>query len=124
MLKKNVKVRSNLKKNIFDIYWVLYQSFFLKSPDLLNYYISGLIKRNIKKVWQIFLILKISLPDFCKVLNIRGVKIQLKGRINGSKRSRIIKIQYGRIPLTTISSDIYYSFNKVMTIHGAYGLKI
>jgi ribosomal protein S3 len=33
-------------------------------------------------------------------------------------------MQYGRIPLQTVSSNVYYSFNNVMTVHGLYGLKI
>ena len=72
---------------------------------------------------QIFRVLSLSFPYFCDIFEYKGIKLQLKGRINGAKRSRVIQIQHGRIPLSTISADINYSFNKIMTIHGLYSLK-
>lgn len=124
VLKKNVKIRGPLQKKIFSLYLILYQSLLLKNPELFSTYLSFLIKKYIKKTGQIFIILKSSLPGFCKFFGCRGIRIQLKGRINGARRSRIWKMQYGRIPLQTVSSNVYYSFNNVMTVHGLYGLKI
>merc|ERR1712072_722086 len=112
----NVRVRGQLQKIIFDLFLILYQSLILRNPEFFGLYISLLIKKNIKKTGQIFMILKASLPSFCLLVRCRGVRVQLKGRINGSRRSRVWKIQQGQIPLQVISSDVYYSFNKVMTI--------
>lgn len=123
-LKRNIKIRGPLQKIIFDLFLVLYHSLLVRNPKFFGFYISLLIKKNIKKIGQIFIILKVVLPSFCLLLKCRGIRVQLKGRINGARRSRVWKIQQGQIPLQTISSDVYYSFNKVMTIHGVYGLKI
>jgi len=123
-LQRNIRVKGPLKNKIQDLFLVLYQSMLLKSPAILNSYLVNLIKYNIKSVRQIFSILENSVPYFCTVFNFKGMKIELKGRINGSKRSRVQKIQYGRIPLSTISSRVFYSMNKSMTIHGVYSLKI
>jgi len=123
-LKRNVRIRGQLQKILLDFFLILYQSLLIRNPEFFGYYISLLIKKNIKKTGQIFMILKVSLPSFCLLLRCKGVRIQLKGRINGARRSRVWKIQHGQIPLQVISSDVYYSFNKVMTIHGVYGLKI
>jgi len=123
-LKLNVRARGNLRKEVFNLYLVLYQSFKFKSPNFFSLYFIILLKKNIKKVGQLFAILRFSLPSFCLLFGFKGVRFQLKGRINGARRSRIMQVQSGSIPLTTLSNNIYYSFNKVMTIHGIYGLKI
>merc|ERR1711865_711188 len=109
-LKLNVRARGNLRKEVFNLYLILYQSFKFKSPNFFSLYFIILLKKNIKKVGQLF--------------GFKGVRFQLKGRINGARRSRIMQVQSGSIPLTTLSNNVYYSFNKVMTIHGIYGLKI
>jgi len=123
-LKLNVRARGNLRKEVFNLYLILYQSFKFKSPNFFSLYFIILLKKNIKKVGQLFAILRFSLPSFCLLFGFKGVRFQLKGRINGARRSRIMQVQSGSIPLTTLSNNVYYSFNKVMTIHGIYGLKI
>jgi len=82
-------VRGALQKKIFDLYLVLYQSLLIKNPKFFGSFITLLIKKNIKKIGQIFMILKVSLPSFCTLLRCKGVRIQVKGRINGARRSRI-----------------------------------
>lgn len=123
-LKKNVRARGELRSSLNMIFLILYQSMLLKSPEIFGNHISFLIKTNIKGVRQIFMLLTRLLPYFSRLMNYKGIRIQLKGRINGSKRTRVHKAQYGNIPLSTVSKNIYYSFNKVMTIHGVYSLKI
>jgi len=124
LLKRSVRVRGSLKNKVHDIILVLYQSMLLKHPQMLNNFLASLIKYNVRSVRQIFSILATLFPYFCNVLNFKGIKMELKGRINGSKRSQSQKIQYGKVPLTVISSRLFYSYNKVMTIHGVYSLRI
>ena len=126
MVKKNSRARGQLSQNIIFLYKILYHSLKLNNPNLLSEHLTFLIRRNVKKnfTMQIFRVLSLSFPYFCDIFEYKGIKLQLKGRINGAKRSRVIQIQHGRIPLSTISADINYSFNKIMTIHGLYSLKI
>jgi len=126
MVKKNSRARGQLSQNIIFLYKILYHSLKLNNPSLLSEHLTLLIRRNVKKkiTMQIFRVLSLSFPYFCDIFEYKGIKLQLKGRINGAKRSRVIQIQHGRIPLSTISANINYSFNKIMTIHGLYSLKI
>lgn len=124
ILKRTTRARGRLKNEVYDIILVLYQSMILKYPQMLNNYLVPLIRYNIKNVRQIFLILSNLFPYFCKVLKFRGIKIELKGRINGSKRTQITKLQYGMVPLMGIADSLHYSYNKVMTIHGVYSLRV
>ena len=55
---------------------------------------------------------------------ILGYKIQIKGRINGSKRKRKNTFQEGCIPLSTLNKDIKYTFDEFITKAGTCSLKM
>lgn len=55
---------------------------------------------------------------------ILGYKIQIKGRINGSKRKRKNIFQEGRIPLSSLNKDIKYTFDEFITKAGICSLKM
>ena len=89
MVKKNSRARGQLSQNIIFLYKILYHSLKLNNPNLLSEHLTFLIRRNIKKKFtmQIFRVLSLSFPYFCDIFEYKGIKLQLKGRINGSKRS-------------------------------------
>jgi hypothetical protein len=55
---------------------------------------------------------------------IKGLKIQIKGKLNGKDRSLIYRIKLGSIPLSTISQKINYNLFPVNTLFGCFGVKI
>ena len=55
---------------------------------------------------------------------LEGVRIQVKGRVNGAERYRKENFQSGRISLQTITNKIVYCYKPVYTIYGVCGLKI
>jgi ribosomal protein S3 len=55
---------------------------------------------------------------------LKGIKVQIKGRVNGSERSRKETFQVGNISLQTISSNVKYIYKPVFTIYGVCGLKV
>jgi ribosomal protein S3 len=54
----------------------------------------------------------------------RGLKLTIKGRLNGARRARVIVIQKGKVPLNTISANISYGFSNAMTIYGLCSVKV
>merc|ERR1712159_63471 len=48
-LKRNVRARGSLKKEVFNIFLILYQSILFKNPEMFGYYITSLIKKKNKK---------------------------------------------------------------------------
>ena len=54
----------------------------------------------------------------------QGIKIIIKGRINGSEIARSDKIMEGRVPLHTIGADIDYDFAEAATTFGRIGVKV
>lgn len=54
----------------------------------------------------------------------QGCRIQLKGRLNGSERSRLEQIQHGRVPLQTLSAPIDHSMGEFHTPFGICSIRV
>lgn len=53
-----------------------------------------------------------------------GIKIIIKGRLNGSIMSKKQIFKQGKLPLQRISADIKYYFGYIRTIYGVIGVKL
>lgn len=56
--------------------------------------------------------------------NIKGIKIQVSGRLNGAEIARSEWVREGRVPLQTLRADIDYSYQTAQTIYGILGVKV
>ena len=56
--------------------------------------------------------------------NVRGIKIQVSGRLNGAEMARSEYIREGQVPLHTLIADIDYSSKQAVTIYGILGIKV
>ena len=56
--------------------------------------------------------------------HIKGIKIQVSGRLNGAEIARSEWIREGRVPLQTLRADIDYSYKRAQTIYGVLGVKV
>ena len=56
--------------------------------------------------------------------NIKGIKIQVSGRLNGAEIARSEWIREGRVPLQTLNANIDYAAKKAHTIYGILGIKV
>nr|YP_009105865.1 ribosomal protein S3 [Microthamnion kuetzingianum]AIT94725.1 ribosomal protein S3 [Microthamnion kuetzingianum] len=59
-----------------------------------------------------------------KQARVKGIKIQVSGRLNGAEIARSEWVREGRVPLQTLRADIDYSFKTAKTIYGLLGIKI
>lgn len=55
---------------------------------------------------------------------IKGIKVQVSGRLNGAEIARSEWIREGRVPLQTLRADIDYSYKRAQTIYGVLGIKV
>jgi small subunit ribosomal protein S3 len=55
---------------------------------------------------------------------IRGLRIQISGRLNGADIARTEWIRIGRVPLQILSADLNYSNKTASTIYGLLGVKV
>lgn len=54
----------------------------------------------------------------------QGVKISMSGRLNGVEIARRETLSAGKIPLTTLRSNVDYTNHTAETIYGAIGIKV
>jgi small subunit ribosomal protein S3 len=69
-------------------------------------------------------ILKGMLDQVEKNRNVKGVKIELSGRLGGAEMSRREWLSRGTIPLHTLRADIDFSRSTAATTYGAIGVKV
>ena len=69
-------------------------------------------------------VLKTTLEQVEKSRVIKGMKIQVSGRLNGAEMSRVEWLSTGRIPLHTLRADIDFARDVARTTYGAIGVKV
>jgi small subunit ribosomal protein S3 len=124
-LKRKVK---NQNYNMWFYYFYIMKKT-RPSSLLIAYFLKKILEtRSLKKKQRFFFN---NLRRFLNIfknnklfLNIKGIKIHVKGRLNGRNRSSLYKIQIGSIPLSTISQRISYTFIPAFTIYGSFGIKV
>ena len=55
---------------------------------------------------------------------LKGIKIQIAGRLNGAEIARTEWVREGRVPLQTLRANIDYSYKTAQTTYGILGIKI
>lgn len=110
-LNKNKNKHYSFQFNFFD-------NPFLNSTLLAKYITQQIVSRVPFRRILNFVILN------TKQLNMKGVKIQLSGRLNGAEIARSEWLREGKTPLHTLNAKIDYTSLHVKTIYGIIGIKI
>ena len=56
--------------------------------------------------------------------SVKGIKVQISGRLNGAEIARSEWILKGRVPLHTLRAKVQYDSRKARTIYGLLGVKV
>lgn len=132
-----LKIKKYRKKNFFDLltkaqnFTTLYslnpkltiQIFELSNPDSNPYCLADFLAEQLEKRIAFRRAVKKSLRRAQRT-KIRGIKIQISGRLNGAEIARSEWVREGRIPLQTLRAEIYYCYRTVKTIFGILGIKV
>lgn len=86
--------------------------------------IAQQVAENLEKRMPFRRVLKSMLDQVEKNRNIKGVKIQVSGRLNGAEMSRAEWLSRGTIPLHTLRADIDFARDVARTTYGAIGVKV
>ena len=65
-----------------------------------------------------------SIIERAQEQQIKGIKIQIAGRLNGAEIARTEWLREGQVPLQTLRADIDYSYKTAQTIYGILGIKV
>ncbi len=68
--------------------------------------------------------LKTTLDSVKRNRDVKGVKIEVSGRLDGAEMSRREWMSDGRIPLQTLRADIDFAKDTARTTYGAIGVKV
>jgi ribosomal protein S3 len=69
-------------------------------------------------------VIKDAKQNSMKHPKIKGIKIQVSGRLNGAEIARSEWVRAGRVPLQTLRANIDYSYKTAKTIYGIIGVRI
>ena len=62
--------------------------------------------------------------DRAQAQDIKGIKVQIAGRLNGAEIARSEWVKEGRMPLQTLRAEIDYATASAKTIYGILGVKV
>lgn len=69
-------------------------------------------------------VIKDAKEELMRTSGIKGVKIQVAGRLNGAEIARSEWVRAGRVPLQTLRANLDYSYKTANTIYGIIGIKV
>jgi len=113
--------------NVLNVFNILIRSrcaFFL-AKTLSNELTIVNFKKRDKKIWK-FISFCRKLVQYIKNQNtaVHGIRIHLKGRFKGIKRSQLKRYVEGTVPFNTIRAHIDYCVQKSITVNGSFGLHV
>jgi small subunit ribosomal protein S3 len=128
----------SLKRNILKLR-TYFKSLFFK--ECINILIIVIKKKNSAKLLAEFLAFQFSVLkrhnyflNFLKrvlilTLNselslIYGIKLSIKGRLNGKPRAKNKMLLIGKVPLNSLDAKINYSFSVGYSKYGTFGIKV
>jgi small subunit ribosomal protein S3 len=94
------------------------------SKLLTNFITTQLKKIKRQKFFMTFLKKTLTLFINSNFSKVKGVRIKIKGRLNGVPRAKHKILNIGDIPVQTISSILNYSESTIHNLNGSYGIKV
>ena len=111
-----------LKEGIELLFYVTCNN---NSANLLSKFISSQIQKTKRhKFFLSFLKQSLTIMLNSAISKVKGVKIVLKGRLNGVPRAKHKIITIGDVPVQSISEKIDYAQTTVHNANGSYGIKV
>jgi ribosomal protein S3 len=69
-------------------------------------------------------VIKDAKEELMRMSGVKGVKIEVSGRLNGAEIARSEWVRAGRVPLQTLRANLDYSYKTANTIYGIIGVKV
>ena len=116
MFKENAQLTPKISLKFYSVNSKTLQS---KASVVSDSVVDALEKRKaFRKV------IKDAKENLMKTAGVKGVKIQVAGRLNGAEIARTEWVRAGRVPLQTLRANLDYSYRTASTIYGIIGVKV
>lgn len=96
----------------------------IRSPEAHAAIMAQVMVDDLEKRIPFRRVMKQNLEKISAVKEVKGVKIALKGRLDGSEMARYEWLKKGRIPLQTMRADVDYAEKTAFTTYGTIGIKV
>lgn len=96
----------------------------VRSPESHAHIAAQMIVDDIEKRVSFRRVLKQAMNKISSAQGVQGVKIAVKGRLDGAEMARYEWLKNGRIPLQTFRADIDYAEKTAFTTYGTVGVKV
>ena len=113
LLVKNKKEKFNLNLNVVEV----------SNPSLSAAIVAQSMIAEIERRMPFRRVLKQHLERVQKA-GAKGVKLLVKGRLNGAEIAREEKLSWGSVPLQNLRADINYCSDFARTLFGTIGVKV
>ncbi len=113
MLVKNKKEKLNLNLNVVEV----------SNPSLSAAIVAQSMIADIERRMPFRRVLKTHLERVQKA-GAKGVKLLVKGRLNGAEIAREEKLSWGSVPLQNLRADINFCSDFARTLFGTIGVKV
>lgn len=96
----------------------------IKSPEMRARIVAQMITQELERRLPFRRVMKRTLDKVTALKEVKGVKIVLSGRLDGSEMSRQEWLLRGRLPLQTLRSDIDFARERAHLPYGDIGIKV
>ncbi len=96
----------------------------VRAPETHAAIAAQMIVDDIEKRIPFRRILKQSVEKISASRDVKGVKVSLKGRLDGAEMARYEWLRKGRIPLQTLRAHVDYAERTAHTTYGTIGVKV
>jgi ribosomal protein S3 len=96
----------------------------VRTPTRYAVSLASFIVEKLEKRFSFRGTMKKAKEDAMKTPGIKGIKIQVAGRLNGAEIARTEWMRAGQVPLQTLRAKIDYSYKTASTIYGILGVKV
>jgi small subunit ribosomal protein S3 len=111
----------NLKIQELEVQMFIHE---LRSPEQFSSYVASRIGKELEQRAPFRRVIRFREKQVRNLKNVRGVRIQIAGRLNGAEIARAEWTRSGQVPLHTICANIDYSCKTAHTIYGLLGIKV
>nr|QCI04411.1 ribosomal protein S3 [Antithamnion hubbsii] len=112
-LENKLKIKQKIRINVIEV----------TEPDAQAILIGEFIAQQLEKRIAFRRAVRQGIQRAQKT-KIKGIKVQVSGRLNGAEIARKEWVREGRVPLQTLRADIDYAYTTAQTIYGILGIKV
>nr|YP_009300498.1 ribosomal protein S3 [Campylaephora sungminbooi]AKU47417.1 ribosomal protein S3 [Campylaephora sungminbooi]ALN11864.1 ribosomal protein S3 [Campylaephora sungminbooi] len=112
-IEKYIRTKQKIRINVIEI----------TEPDKQSILIAEFIAQQLEKRVAFRRAVRQGIQRAQKA-NVKGIKVQVSGRLNGAEIARKEWVREGRVPLQTLRADIDYAYTTAQTIYGILGIKV